>query len=465
MIATSMGFGMFNIGQKLRPHFKATARAAPDIASEAAPQNSIALSPPLVPDQPRQFMRVIRLQHFDAAALSACDLTVDGGAPRLTVAYVSPHLDFRAVVGQIKAALPAATKLIAVSTAGELSSAGAPDGTALYCKADGSWSSVVLQLLSPDLIEDVSLHTVPLHCEDIRAGGAVMPMQQRLDRLRDELAHVKPSFRIDPKRCLALTFIDGVSASESFLMEAVYAVSRFRCLFVGGSAGGKLDFKNTWIFDGTSVRENVAVIAFLHMAPDKRFGIFKTHNFRKTNKHLLVCGADAIHRTVSYVSGTDDLNRRTIVEALAEHFACAPEDLAERMKNHTFGVEIEGEIFVRSVASIDLAKGSIAFYCDIAAGDELYLLEPVDFIDKTDKDFAAFLERQAETHRHDPQRLRAAAAVQSQRADALADLLANSRGGLFHLRRTARHQHQPDLMRGRVLRRARGKHLLRQLQR
>ena len=37
---------------------------------------------------------------------------------------------------------------------------------------------------------------------------------------------------------LALTLVDGLSASESFLMEAVYQSGRFPCLFAGGSAGG-----------------------------------------------------------------------------------------------------------------------------------------------------------------------------------------------------------------------------------
>lgn len=88
---------------------------------------------------------------------------------------------------------------------------------------------------------------------------------------------------------MALTFIDGLSASESFLMEAVYREDRFPCLFVGGSAGGKLDFKNTWIFDGSRVIENAAIIAFLRVREGKRFGVFKTHNFQKTQTSFLVC--------------------------------------------------------------------------------------------------------------------------------------------------------------------------------
>jgi hypothetical protein len=64
-------------------------------------------------------------------------------------------------------------------------------------------------------------------------------------------------------------------------MEAVYEVGRFPCIFIGGSAGGKLDFQATWLFDGSDFVQNVAVMAFVKMQPDARFGIFKTQNLWK----------------------------------------------------------------------------------------------------------------------------------------------------------------------------------------
>ena len=338
----------------------------------------------------RQFIRTIRIPNFGEDALAAYDLTVDGSAPALALAFVSPHLDFSTVTRQLKQQLPGTTQLVAVSTAGELSSEANGDGD-LYCVAEHARPMVVVQLFSSELIAQVSFHTVPLHSEDIRAGVSHHSLDRRIDLIRSELAKLTVPFAIDPTETIALTLIDGLSASESFLMEAVYRDGRFPCLFVGGSAGGKLDFQNTWLFDGSRVVQNVAVIVFLRLARGKRFGVFKTHNFRKTNKSFLVCSADPIQRTVTQVAETDELSPSNFIDALARHFNCTPAALPEKMKNYTFGIEIEGEIFVRSVAMLDLEKNAARFYCDIAPGDRLHVLEALGFVEKTDADFAAFL--------------------------------------------------------------------------
>jgi len=342
------------------------------------------------PRAPPQFIRTLRFADVNERTLASADFTVDDGAPALALGFISPHLDFHLATRLLKSRLPAQTRFIAVTTAGELSCDQA-DTAPLYCAADGQWSTVVVQLFSPALIGQVSIHTVQLFSDDIRGGHPHRSTDARVELMRAELAKIKPVFPLDPRQTLALTLIDGLSASESFLMEAVHSDGRFSCMFVGGSSGGKLDFKNSWLFDGTSVVDNAAVIVFLRIAEGKRFGIFKTHNFRKTAKSFLVSHADPIQRTVAQVVDTDELAPSNIVTALGRHFHCAPETLAARMQGYCLGIEIDGEIFARSPAAIDPAKGTVKFYCDVAAGDRLHVLEPVDFVDKTNADFAAFL--------------------------------------------------------------------------
>lgn len=358
----------------------------------AEPAPVMAPLPTPVVELPKQFVRTFRFEHYSERVLTEADLTVDGQAPSFVVGFISPHLDFAAVSRRIKARLDPGTRFVAVSTAGELASDPNAQTQPLYCAAPASWSSVVLQLFSGELIADVSLHTVPLHSQDIRSNGNLLTVDQRIDAIRAELAKVTPSFPLNVTETFALTFIDGLSASESFLMEAVYRDGKFPCLFIGGSAGGKFDFKNTWMFDGQAVVENAAIVAFVRVAKSKRFGIFKTHNFRATSTSFLVCKSDPIRRSVTQVAETDQFEPANFMDVLTRHFKCTREALADRLQKYTFGIEIEGEIFVRSVSGMDLAQGVVSFYCDIAPGDRLFLLESENFIDKTNADFARFLQ-------------------------------------------------------------------------
>ncbi|MBI1201161.1 MAG: histidine kinase [Rhodopseudomonas sp.] len=357
--------------------------------TEAAP--TVRPSPAIVVDKAAELTRVVRFDSFSDHAINEADLSIDGGQPSLAIGYISPHLDFHDVTLRIKARLGAGVRFVAVSTAGELASGPDPDGRSLYCAAPASWSSVVLQLFSPALIADVSLHTVDLHSRDIRAGRPQLSVDERIDAIRGELAKVRPAFDLRVTETFALTFVDGLSASESFLMEAVYRDGRFPCLFLGGSAGGKLDFQHTFIFDGRNVVENAAVIAFVRMANHKRFGVFKSHNFTPVGTSFLVCRSDPIGRSVSQVAEVDQFEPVNFIDVLARRFDCRPAQLAEKMKDYAFGIEIEGEIFVRAVAGIDLERGQIRFYCDVAPGDRLHLLKAENFVRRTDADFAKFL--------------------------------------------------------------------------
>jgi hypothetical protein len=361
-------------------------------SSPAEPVREVAAAPLPMPELPKQFVRTVRLEHYSEGVLAEADLTIDGRAPSFAVAFISPHLEFAAVSRQLKTRLDSATRFVAVSTAGELASDPNAPGQPLYCAAPANWSSVVLQLFSGELIAEVSLHTVPLHSQDIRSDGSLLTVDRRIDAIRGELAKITPSFPLNVTETFALTFVDGLSASESFLMEAVYRDGRFPCLFVGGSAGGKMDFKNTWMYDGQAIVDNAAVIAFVRIARGKRFGIFKTHNFRTTPASFLVCKSDPIRRSVTQVAETDQFEPANFVDVLTRHFKCSREALADRLQKYTFGIEIDGEIFVRSVSGIDLAQGVVRFFCDVAPGDRLFLLEAENFIDKTNADFASFMQ-------------------------------------------------------------------------
>lgn len=315
------------------------------------------------------------------------DFFLFGGHPSpLALAFISPHVDFHSITRQL-AEMAGDTKIVAMTTAGELCS---QDGCGVYLEADGSWRTVVIQAFSPQLIDHAEIQTVPLHCEDIRSGNVALNHNDRVERIAGELEKIRPSFKLNAKDTFALTFIDGLSKSENYLMEAVYKTEKFPCLFVGGSAGGKLDFQDTWLFDGQKVLQNHAVTGFVKLAQGQRYGVLKSQNFQKTGSSFVVVEADPIQRTVTSVFDPVSSKVVPFIDALCAQFHTTPDRLQEALSDYAFGIEIEDECFVRSVANIDTQSGAVTFYCDLDVGDKLITLQQTDFLSQTRSDTQAY---------------------------------------------------------------------------
>ncbi|WP_374629795.1 methyl-accepting chemotaxis protein [Pannonibacter indicus] len=321
------------------------------------------------------------------SGLAAADLHINGSAPRLVLAYVSPNVDFQTVMSRLQR-LTEGAMVIGTTTAGELC---AEAGEGVYCSASGNWRSVVLQVFGGALVEKAEVFAVPLHSEDLRGGQRPMDRENRIQRIMSGLESVRPSFPLEARSAFALTFIDGLSLSENYFMEAVYRTRRFPCCFIGGSAGGTLDFKTTRLFDGKRVLENHAVVVFIKVAEAYRYGVMRSHNFRKTQTRFVVVDADMDRRTVSAVMDPASGQTISLVSALSHALGVSPDGLEKALQNRTCGVEIGGEVFVRSISGIDLQNEIITFYCDIAPGDALYLLEATGFIEQTRRDIGQFL--------------------------------------------------------------------------
>lgn len=319
--------------------------------------------------------------------LSAADFTFDGVQAPLAVAFVSPHNDFRRVTAALQT-LAATTPVVAVSTAGELCSAA---GRSVYKPTGTTWSSIVVQVFPPDLLDTISIHVVPLHNEDIRRGAPSMAHDVRIDAIARSLSSVRVPFAIDVQDTIAFALVDGVSASENYFMEAVYRSAKFPCAFVGGSAGGKFDFKNTYLFDGRTIIENHAVLVFMKLAPGRAYSIFKTQNFKKTGQSFVVMGADPDRRTASGVMDQRTNEIRPFAAALAEALKTTPANVMSKMNRYSFGIEVGKDLFVRSVAGIDAETGVISFFCDVNSGDKLELLEATNLVEQTRRDIEAFL--------------------------------------------------------------------------
>lgn len=340
-------------------------------------------------DTPASNTEPLRILRTDAtlSGIHPNDFLFDGRPASLVLAFVSPKVDFASVTRRIKSLAPS-TEVVATTTAGELCAKG---GEKIYCETNDSWQNVILQAFSPSLIEKVEVFSVPLSSQDLRAGRSTMSHGARIAKIVSALNNVKPTMHLDAKSTFALTFVDGLSMSESYFMEAVYEAGRFPCLFVGGSAGDALTFTETLLFDGRQIVKDHAVVAFVKMAAGQRYGVMKSQNFRKIGPSFVVVDADPDRRSVSAVIDEKSGKVISLVKALSTALKVEPARLEAALKGKAFGVELGSELFVRSVAKIDLEKEVFYFYCDIGPGDELTLLEQTDFLEQTRTDVERFL--------------------------------------------------------------------------
>jgi hypothetical protein len=356
--------------------------------SYAAP--TIAPPPAQSPQHVEEAVQAIRVCETDDSlhGISADTFAFGQTQAALAFAFISPHINFQNTIAKLQQ-LAGGTKVIAISTAGELCNA---TQNKLYKSTGNRWSSVVIQIFPADLLAQVSIHSIPLHNDDIRSGSPSKDHASRIDAIARDLSRISIPFHIDVKDTIALTYIDGVSASENYFMEAVYQAGKFPCAFVGGSAGGTFDFKNTYIFDGTRVVENHAVVAFVKLAKHRGYSIFKSQNFKKAGKSFVVMDANPNARTVSGVLDSKTNEIQSFIGSVAAAMHTTPDQVMGKLSGHTFGIEVGDQLFVRSVAGIDVPNDKVSFFCDINIGDKLELLQATDFVDQTRRDLDAFLQ-------------------------------------------------------------------------
>ncbi|SBW12238.1 PAS/PAC sensor Signal transduction histidine kinase [uncultured Alphaproteobacteria bacterium] len=300
------------------------------------------------------------------------------GRARFAVAFVSPFLDFAATAAGLAAAA-GPTPLVAAPSAGEIA---APGGGPLYRPCDAAHADAVVAIFPPDLIAAV-------HLLEFDLGAREEPRAARAARLAAELDAVRAPFPLDVRDTLALTFCDGSTGGEALLTEAVFACGRLPLAFVGGSAGAARLDAPTPVWTGRAVRHGHAVTALLKLAPGRRYGLFKSHNFRPSARTFVVVDADVSRRVVSTLLDAEAETARPAAAVLADRLGVARENLAAALAGYSFGIDIAGEIFVRSVREVG-EDGALAFFCDVHPGDQLVLIAADDFVATTRADVARF---------------------------------------------------------------------------
>ncbi|RMV66822.1 hypothetical protein ALP06_200023, partial [Pseudomonas coronafaciens pv. atropurpurea] len=95
-------------------------------------------------------------------------------------------------------------------------------------------------------------------------------------------------------------------------------------------------------------------MVFLKSAKNVRFGVFKSQNFEATPLSLSVLTASLEERYISQV-----VNSRgeiaTMVAAPCEALKCERHELEGKLAQYSFAIRVGEELFVRSIARIDLS--------------------------------------------------------------------------------------------------------------
>ena len=360
-------FSIFNFGKK---------QQEPEIISEQEKKNN---SPSKTYRDTKPDIKVAYLNESElgTSKLNAlCDLA-EGAA--LILGFVSPDLNMDSVARSIHNAVSNKTKILLISTSGELYRAqGSPS---LYCSAPENRAKVLLQAYSNRMIENIYTMTIPLHNEDLRTQKISMSVNERVNLIQQEISKHKVPFRISSNHTFALVYVNGNSNCETFVLQALYDSELLSCPFIGGSAAGNLDFAHTYIYDGKNTLENHAVISVVRLKKDYRYGILKTQAAEDTKQSFTVVQANTALRYVQTVS--DSSGSISFIQALKKHFNVnTTTELQNVLNKYTFATDINGEDYIRSVAGIDETNDRVSFFCDVVTGEKLHLMKRIS-LDQT----------------------------------------------------------------------------------
>ena len=244
------------------------------------------------------------------------------------------------------------TDVIGCSTAGELIS-----GKMLN-------NSVVVMVLDGDSIKDVKVEVI----ENLKENPDPNISFENFEKYFGQSVS-----KLDYKKYYGLVLIDGLSNSEEILMERIGTKTSVH--FIGGSAGDDLQFKKTYVYANGKVYSNAAVLVLVKS--NTEFDILKTQSFSALTKSFVATKVNEEQREVLELDGID------AVEKYASAINKPKEEVPASFMTYPLGVMIDDEPFVRSPQQ--LSGNGIKFYCNIAEGTELTLLESKDIVEDTKK--------------------------------------------------------------------------------
>ncbi|TSA82378.1 methyl-accepting chemotaxis protein [Helicobacter mehlei] len=302
----------------------------------------------------------------------------------LLMAFVPATLPFNQVVQTLENQFSSVPVRFVIQTAGQLGGSH-QDFYNLHQS-----EQILLHLFGSSIIEQIETFMVDTLCSDLQRGEVSMDIDTRKDKIKEQIEQrVRPHMHVDPADTFILNYFPGLSASESFFLEAFVKSNVPLSHLVGGSAGGKLDFKEANLALNGKISAHEAVLIYCKLAKGYYYDIFTTHNFEKTQTSFLIGECNPELRQVKSFLIHNELV--PALDAICTHFNCIPNELPKMMADYTFAVEVGGQIFIRSVGSFNEDK-SIRFFCDLYFGETLLLVKAGDFVQSTHRKFQNFMQ-------------------------------------------------------------------------
>ena len=223
-------------------------------------------------------------------------------------------------------------------------------------------NSVVAMGFGSELIEDFEIVALRDLNDSKNIQSSFAKVENKFNKKLSQLEYDK---------YFGIVLIDGLSGAEENLMNILGDLTDI--IFVGGSAGDDLKFKETFVFDGNEAFKNGAVIAIVKSKV--KFGFIKTQSFKITGKTLLPTKVDEKTREVL------EFNNKPAVEYYSVLLNVGKDEVEKHFMKHPVGLVINEEPYVRSPQRI--LGNSMKFYCSIKDGVQLNLLESTDIIKDT----------------------------------------------------------------------------------
>lgn len=288
-------------------------------------------------------------------ALSYLAKETDSLNAKFSILFVSPSYDRNELAIKIPAVL--GKRVYGCTTAGEIGPTGYQD----------------------DSMTLVSFHGSDFEHQSVffRSLDQSTEMAQQVEDAVKKSRQVEKSLGVHAST-FAFFLIDGLSVKEE-IVTAKIAAKLGDIPLAGGSAGDKLNFGHTWVWDGQNFSENSAIL--LLVSTTRPFEVFKSQHFSEGDKKIVITASDPERRVVTEINGLP------AAEAYADAVGLKVDSFTPMVfSKHPVMLKVGDQFFVRSIQKVN-DDSSLTFYCAIDDGIVLTVAKKLDFFECVEKEF------------------------------------------------------------------------------